>query len=153
MENLIEVVAAAADDSDWCARVMAASEPWITLRRDEQACRTALRRPGSELFVARRRENGLPLGFILLAPYGLAGSPYIASVAVAAEARGQGVGSHLLQFAEQRFHGREDLFLLVSSFNKQAKELYRRHGYEQVGELKDYCVAGHSELILHKALA
>jgi ribosomal protein S18 acetylase RimI-like enzyme len=74
-------------------------------------------------------------------------------VAVAAEARGQGVGSQLLRFAEQRFHGRGHLFLLVSSFNRQAQELYRRHGYEQVGELKDYCVAGHSELILHKGLA
>ncbi len=153
MEILIDVAAAGPDDYAWCARVMASSEPWITLRRDEAACSAALRRPGNELFVARRRESGLPAGFILLAAYGLAGSPYIASVAVAAEARGQGAGSQLLQFAEQRFHGREHLFLLVSSFNKQAQGLYRRHGYEQVGELKDYCVAGHSELILHKALA
>lgn len=95
----------------------------------------------------------MPAGFILLSPYGLAGSPYIASVAVAAEARGQGVGSQMLRFAERHFHGREHLFLLVSSFNRQAQELYRRHGYEQVGELKDYCVAGYAELILHKALA
>lgn len=153
MEILIDVAAAAPDDYDWCAGVMASSEPWITLGRDRQACRAALSRPGAELFVARGQESGLPTGFILLAAYGLAGSPYIASVAVAAEARGRGVGSQLLQFAERRFHGREHLFLLVSSFNRQAQELYRRHGYEQVGELKDYCVAGHSELILHKALA
>jgi ribosomal protein S18 acetylase RimI-like enzyme len=93
------------------------------------------------------------VGFVLLAPYGLAGSPYIASVAIAAEARGQGVGSQLLRFAEQHYRGRGHLFLLVSSFNRSAQELYRRHGYEQVGELRDYCVAGHSELILHKALA
>jgi len=152
MEILIEVVAAGPDDYEWSAGVMAGSEPWITLRRDKASCGRTLSRPGTELFIARRRENGLPVGFILLAPYGLAGSPYIATVAVAAEARGCGVGSQLLKFAEHHFHGREHLFLLVSSFNKQAKELYRRHGYEQVGELKDYCVAGHAELILHKAL-
>jgi ribosomal protein S18 acetylase RimI-like enzyme len=153
MEILIDVAAAAPDDYAWCAGLMACSDPWITLGRNLEACREALSRPGTELFVARRRESELPAGFILLAPYGLAGSPYIASVAVAAEARGQGVGSQLLRFAERRFHVRGHLFLLVSSFNRQAQELYRRHGYERVGELKDYCVAGHSELILHKALA
>ena len=153
MEILIDVVAAAPDDYAWCAELMASSEPWITLKRDVVACRAALSRPGTELFLARRQEGGAPEGFILLSPYGLAGSPYIASVAVAAEARGQGVGSQLLSFAERNFHGREHLFLLVSSFNRQAQELYRRHGYEQVGELKDYCVAGYAELILHKALA
>jgi ribosomal protein S18 acetylase RimI-like enzyme len=132
---------------------MASSDPWITLRRDEAACGAALRRPCTELFMARGQASGLAAGFILLAPYGLAGAPYIAILAVAAEARGYGVGSQLLQFAEQRFHGRGHLFLLTSSFNQQAQEFYRRHGFEQVGELKDYSMAGHSELILHKALA
>lgn len=92
-------------------------------------------------------------GFILLAPYGLAGSPYVASIAVAAESRGKGIGSQLLRFAEKRFADRGHIFLLVSSFNQRAQQLYRRHGYEFVGELKNYIVAGHSELILHKRLS
>ena len=46
-----------------------------------------LGRPGTELFVALEQER--MAGFILLAPYGLAGSPYVASIAVAAEARGR----------------------------------------------------------------
>jgi ribosomal protein S18 acetylase RimI-like enzyme len=153
MEILIDVADASPNDHEWCARLMASSDPWITLGRDEAACRAALSRPGTELFVAWTRESGLPVGFILLASYGFAGSPYIATFAVSAEARGQGAGSQLLRFAEQRFRGREHLFLLVSSFNRHAQEFYRRQGYDQVGELKDYCVAGHSELILHKALA
>lgn len=152
MEIPVYVAAAAPDDYAWCASLMASSEPWITLGRDLEACREALTRPGSELFVARSRENDLPAGFILLAPYGLAASPYIASVAVAAEVRGQGVGSELLRFAERRFAGRGHLFLLVSSFNHHAQRLYRRHGYEFVGKLEDYCVPGHSELIFHKGL-
>jgi len=130
---------------------MASTEPWITLRRDLAGCREALVRPGTELFVARDRES--PVGFILLAPYGMAGSPYVASIAVAAEARSRGVGSQLLRFAEEHFAGRAHLFLLVSSFNPAAERLYRRHGYEFVGELKDYVVPGHSELIFHKRLA
>jgi ribosomal-protein-alanine N-acetyltransferase len=129
---------------------MAASEPWITLRRDLEGCREALTRPGTELFIARDSER--PVGFILIAPFGLAGSPYIASIAVVAEARGQRIGTQLLNFAEARFASTGHLFLLVSSFNHRAQRLYRRHGYEQVCELKDYVVSGHSELILHKRI-
>jgi [ribosomal protein S18]-alanine N-acetyltransferase len=165
MRAPIHIAAAAPDDYEWSARLMAASEPWITLGRDLAECRTALARPGSELFVAVGSLTGhhvnadqttadqeRPTGFILVAPYGLAGSPYIASIAVAAETRGRDIGSELLRFAERHFAGREHLFLLVSSFNLRAERLYRRHGYALVGELKDYIVPGHSELILHKRL-
>jgi ribosomal protein S18 acetylase RimI-like enzyme len=152
MEIPIHIASAAPDDYAWCASLMAASEPWIMLDRDLSSCRDALMRPGTDLFVARKDENDLPAGFILVAPYGLAGSPYVASIAVAAEMRGQGIGSELLRFAERHFAGRGHLFLLVSSFNHSAQQLYMRHGYERVGELRDYCVAGHSELILHKGL-
>ena len=150
MEPSIHIALATCDDYEWCASVMAASEPWITLERDLGGCREALARPGTELFIARNQER--PAGFILMAPFGLAGSPYVASIAVAAEMRGQGIGSRLLDFAEGRFSATGHLFLLVSSFNHRAQRLYRQHGYEEVGELKDYLVPGHSELILHKRL-
>jgi ribosomal protein S18 acetylase RimI-like enzyme len=144
------IAPATPDDAEWCAQMMAANEPWITLRRDLSACREALARPGTELFVARDR--GQPVGFILVAPYGLAACPYISTIGVAADARGRGVGSQLLRFAERHFIARRHLFLLVSSFNERAQRLYRRHGYERVGELHDYIVEGASEIILHKRL-
>ena len=137
-------------DHEWCALLMSSSEPWITLGRGLEGCRAALRRPGTTLFVAREGER--PSGFLLLADYGLAGSPYIASIAVDESARGRGVGSEMLRFAEQRYAGRRHLFLLVSDFNSRALELYRRHGYERIGELKDYVVSGHSELLMVKRL-
>lgn len=147
----IHIAAAAQDDYEWCAQVMATSEPWITLGRDLEKCRAALDRPGTELFVARAQAQ--PMGFLLVAPFGFAGSPYIASIAVTSEARGQGIGSQLIRFAETHFVTTGHLFLLVSSFNPSARKLYRQHGYEQVGELKDYIVAGQSEFILHKRLS
>lgn len=151
MPESIQVIAAAADDYEWCARLMSSSEPWITLRRDLEGARTAVRRPGTELFIAR--DDKERLGFLLIAPYGLAAAPYIASIAVAASARGRGVGSQMLQWAEQYCAGRGNLFLLVSSFNTRAQQLYLRHGYVQVGEIPDYVVDGHSELIYRKRLA
>jgi len=150
MEASLLIAAAKADDYEWCAGVMVATEPWITLRPRLEDCRAALTRQGTELYVARDVDR--PVGFILLAPYGLAGSPYIASIAVAEDARGQGIGSQLLRFAEEHFAGRGHLFLLVSSFNPGAQKLYRRHGYEFIGELHEYVVPGHSELIFHKRL-
>ena len=150
--HLVHIEPAEPNDHEWCARLMAASEPWITLQRDLGACRQVINRPGTELFIARD-QNSRALGFILLAPYVLAGSPYIASIAVSSDAQGQSVGSQLMQFTEQHFRDRSHLFLLVSSFNSRAQRFYRRHGYECIGELKDYIVARHSELLFHKRLA
>lgn len=151
MSSSIRIASACPEDYPACAAIMAGSEPWLTLQRDLGQCRVFLDRPGTELLVAW--EGGRMTGFILLAPYGLAGSPYVASIAVAAEARGRGIGSELLRFAENRFADRRNIFLLVSSFNHRAQKLYRRLGYEFVGELKDYLVLGHSELILHKKIS
>jgi len=45
-----------------------------------------------------------------------------------------------------------DVFLCVSSFNSRAHALYNRLGYELVGELNDFVIAGASELLLRKRL-
>ncbi len=149
----IQISLAQTADHEWCAGLMASSEPWITLRRDVDASRRVLSRPGTELFVARDERGGVPVGFVLVAAYGLAGSPYIASIAVAPASQDHGIGSQLIKFTEQRYRDRAHLFLLVSSFNPRAQQFYRRHGFEFVGELKDYIVPHHSELIFHKRIA
>lgn len=148
-ENL-EILPAEPDDYEWAAQLMASSEPWITLQRDIDGARLAVRRPGTQLFLAHR--SGVPVGFILLADYGFAGAAYVASIGVAPDIRGIGIGSQLLQWIEKRYHSRGNVFLLVSSFNTGAQRLYFRNGYEKIGEIPDFVVAGHSELILRKSL-
>jgi ribosomal protein S18 acetylase RimI-like enzyme len=147
---MVCIATAAGSDAEWCAQLMASSEPWIALGRAPDACRAAIARPGTELHVAR--EGGEPVGFVLVAPYGFAASPYLASIAVEPGHRGRGIGSELMAFVEHHFADREHLFLLVSSFNTRAQALYRRRGYERVGELADYLTRGASEVILHKHL-
>jgi N-acetylglutamate synthase-like GNAT family acetyltransferase len=79
---------------------------------------------------------------------------YIQSVCVAAGWRNTGIGSQLMAFAEKRiFSETPNAFILVSSFNQDARRLYERLGYEVVGELKDYIISGHSEILLRKAIA
>jgi ribosomal-protein-alanine N-acetyltransferase len=151
MEPGIEIGPASEPEREWAAQLMASSEPWITLGRRFEACRAACRRPETLLFVAR--DAGTPCGFILVHPRGLAGSPYIASVAVAETRRGSGLGTRLLDFAEERFRPEaRHIFLCVSSFNTSARRLYERHGYEAVGELTDYVIDGASEIVMHKWL-
>jgi ribosomal protein S18 acetylase RimI-like enzyme len=149
-EATIRIAVANAEDAEWCARLMAESEPWITLGSDLENRRAAVRRLGTELFVASK--DGTRMGFVLVAEYGMAGAPYIASIGVAEGARGQGIGAALLRFAEERFAGRRHVFLLVSSFNARAQKFYQEHGYARVGEIQDYIVPGKSELIYHKRL-
>ena len=129
---------------------MASTDPWITLGRDFDACLERCR--SRDLVCLMARCGGERRGFVLLHPTGVAGSPYIASIATSAAVRGQGVGSALLDAAERWFPKARHIFLCVSSFNKDARRLYERRGYTQAGEFPDYVIDGASEILMHKRL-
>ena len=147
----LHIVPADLADREWAARLMARSEPWITLGRTLATCLLVCRNPDYLMFVARR--GGTRCGFVLLHARGVVGSPYLATIAVEDAFRGQGIGTDLIEFAEDYFrpHARH-MFLCVSSFNPRAKALYERLGYRQVGELVDYLIDGASEHLMHKRL-
>ena len=136
-------------DAEACARIMVASDPWLTLGRGYDSALTILSNRVRERYVARR--DGQLAGFIVLNMNGpFVG--YIQIVCTAPEFRGTGVGTQLLQFAEERiFRESPNVFLCVSSFNEGARRLYERLGYTLVGELSDYIVRGYSELLLRKS--
>ena len=128
--------------------MMAGTEPWITLRRDYAACLRALLDETRERYVAY--DGHRLAGFLILNLKG-AFVGYIQSVCAAPEHRGRGVGTALVAFAEERiFREHRNVFMCVSDFNHGARRLYERLGYRLVGELTDYIVAGHSELLLRK---
>lgn len=136
-------------DREAGARMMSESDPWFTLGRDFARCLTAVSDPGRELYVAR--SGNAVAGFILLMMKGQFPG-YITSVCVAASARGSGLGTQLVAFAEQRIHRESpNVFLCVSSFNPDARRLYERLGFEFVGTLKDFLVEGYDELLFRKS--
>ena len=137
-------------EAEACARMMAASEPWITLGRGYEASLALLERPDREVYVALA--DGAVAGFIIVAMQG-AFVGYIQTVCVAANRRGGGIGTRLVSHAEARiFRESPNVFLCVSSFNPDARRLYERLGYTLVGTLTDYLVAGHSEMLFRKTI-
>jgi ribosomal protein S18 acetylase RimI-like enzyme len=134
-----------------CARLMASSEPWITLRRDEASAMRTLRHPAVEVYVAG--EDDTVIGLLVLTMQGPFRG-YIATVGVTPERRGQGLGTRLVRFAEDRIlREAPNVFLCVSSFNTRAQKFYRRLGYERIGELRDFIVPGHAEILMRKTVA
>jgi [ribosomal protein S18]-alanine N-acetyltransferase len=138
-------------ERQWAAGVMSASEPWITLGRDFDACVRACTSPIDSLYIAEGPDG--PCGLALVRERGVAGAPYLVSIAVAPHVRNQGAGSQLLAYAESLFRGRyRHFFLCVSSFNPRARAFYERHGYQAAGVLPDFIVDGLDEILMMKRL-
>jgi ribosomal-protein-alanine N-acetyltransferase len=145
-------IALLADQADArsCAQLMAESEPWLTLGRTFEASLSIVQDPTREVYIARD-DQGLA-GFLILCMSG-AFVGYIQTICIHPARRGQGLGSRLVEFAEQRILAESpNVFMCVSSFNRDARRLYERLGYRVVGELTDYIVDGHSEILLRKTV-
>jgi ribosomal protein S18 acetylase RimI-like enzyme len=137
-------------EAERCAQVMCGSEPWITLRRSYDDSFKMLTDPSREIYLAV--VQGQIAGFMILNMKG-AFVGYIQTVCIFPEWRNKGIGTKLIDFAEERiFRDSPNVFMCVSSFNQNAQRLYERLGYRVAGELKDYIVPGHSEILLRKTI-
>jgi [ribosomal protein S18]-alanine N-acetyltransferase len=127
------------------------SDPWRRLGYTAADWRRILHTPleGREGFVAV--SGGAVTGLALVRPRFLGGD-YLELFAVAAAARGRGLGAALLAHLETVVFARaRNFFVCVSDFNDGARRFYARHGYAHVGTLPDFLVAGSAELLLRKS--
>jgi ribosomal-protein-alanine N-acetyltransferase len=137
-------------DAQWCAQLMSSSEPWITLGRTYDESLKIISDPAKEVYLATL--EGRLAGFVIINMQG-AFIGYIQTICIAHESRGKGIGSALVAFAEERILSETpNVFLCVSSFNSEARRLYERLGYAVIGELNDYIVTGHSEILMRKSI-
>lgn len=135
-------------DAEACAHLMASSEPWLTLGRSYETSLAIVQDPTRETYLAR--ESGELVGFLIICMTG-AFVGYIQTICIHPQHRGRGLGSRMVEFAERRILSEvPNVFMCVSSFNHAARRLYERLGYQVVGELTDYIVRGHSEILLRK---
>ena len=149
MDEPLSILRLASDaDRERCARLMSTSDPWLTLGRTYESSYQLFGDATREIYVAKVGDE--VAGFLILLMQG-AFVGYIQTICMAPEHRNRGLGGRLLAFAEERiFRESPNVFLCVSSFNTGAQRLYLRLGYELIGELKDYIVRGHSELLMRK---
>lgn len=140
----------APEDAAECARLMSSTEPWLTFGRTFETCLAILTEPGREVYTVRD-EDGIA-GFIILnMQHGALITGYIQTLCIRSSCRGQGMGSLLIEWAEDRiFKESPNVFMCVSSFNTGARRLYERLGYEVIGSLRDYVIHGHDEILLRK---
>ena len=124
------------------------SEPWITLQVPRETALAAVTDSAKEVYVVRDA-NGIS-GFMVLNMRGLL-TGYIQILCVRPDRRGQGLGSQLIRWAEDRIlRDSPNVFICVSSFNAGARRLYERLGFQPVGVLRELAVPGHDELLLRK---
>lgn len=104
-----------------------------------------------EVFVAVD-EAGACVGFIWFVFGGAFHSfPYLHVIAVKGEHRGEGVGKQLLQFFEEGvFADSAKAFLVVADFNPDARRLYERLGWRQVGAIPGLYREGVTEYLMMK---
>jgi len=132
---------------------MTDSEPWRALGRDYETSLRIVTDQVKEVYVTYvSSKTDSVAGFLILNMTG-AFVGYIQTVCVAPEWRGCGLGAILIRFAEARiFRETPNVFMCVYSFNTDAQRLYERLGYQRIGELTDYIVAGYSEILLRKTI-
>jgi ribosomal protein S18 acetylase RimI-like enzyme len=104
-----------------------------------------------EVFVAVD-EAGESVGFIWFIPRGAFHSyPYLHVIAVKDGHRGEGIGQKLLQFFEEGvFEDSAKAFLVVADFNPDARRLYERLGWRQVGAIPGLYREGVTECVMMK---
>jgi ribosomal protein S18 acetylase RimI-like enzyme len=145
------ILPATKDERNWAATLLTVNEPWVTLGITPEKSRDILNDPEYLVYIAHQQQT--TCGVIIIDPRGMAGSPYIKSIAVSEAFRNRGVGAALLEFTEAAFRTKSRyLFLCVSSFNTKARTFYERLGYTFIGELKDYVIDGASEILMSKKL-
>ncbi|CAM3260978.1 ribosomal-protein-alanine N-acetyltransferase [Paracoccus aminovorans] len=101
-----------------------------------------------------------PLNFLLVRPQGfllgraVAGEAELLTLAVAPEARRQGLGAQLLRdfAAASRARGAEMAFLEVAADNAGAIALYAGRGWENAGRRRNYYAPGLDAILMRRAL-
>ncbi|HXR02675.1 MAG TPA: GNAT family N-acetyltransferase [Pseudomonas sp.] len=76
---------------------------------------------------------------------------FIELLVVPEQTRGQRLGSRLMDMAETFARDRDCIGVWLDTFDFQAPDFYRKHGYEQFGRLDDY-PPGHQRLFFQKRL-
>ena len=137
-------------DRDAVVRLLAESDPWKRLGYTQEDwgrifCPTP---QGRESFVVDT--EGAVAAIVIIRQKFLLGD-YLELLGVATWARGKGIGKELLAHVESLvFRSTKNLFACVSDFNKDARDFYKKQGYQEVGPMPNFLIPGSAEILLRK---
>ena len=138
------------DDFAVCARMMSATDPWITLSLGYDDCLKAFDGAFKEVFLLKKDKE--IIGFVIMQTQGTF-KGYIQTICIDTAYRGAGYGTRILQFCQDRIlRYSPNIFICVSTFNHGAIQLYTKFGFEPIGELKDFVKKGFTELLMRKTI-
>jgi len=134
-----------------CAEIMTYSEPWSTIGMSVDHIMDTLNYPLQDVYAAYMGEE--IVGTMVIHTKG-AFPAYLKCIAVKPDLSGRKLIGQMMEFIEKViFSTYKNLFLCVSSFDLAAQNFYNNLGYEKIGELKNYLVEGHNEILMRKTIA
>ena len=149
----ITIVKGSLDYINDCEEALANSELGIRYFSKEGSARKALEDgfAKEEIYIAIDINHNCK-GFIWFILDGIFHSfPYLHIIAVKKESRKQGIGKKLLKYFEDIcFKDHTKLFLVVADFNPDAKVLYEKIGYIEVGVIPSLYRKGITEHLMMK---
>jgi ribosomal-protein-alanine N-acetyltransferase len=138
------------EDREAVVALLGDSDPWKTLGYGQHDwarifCPTP---QGRESFVGEI--EGTVAAIAVIRQKFLLGD-YLELLGVAGWARGKGMGKQLLMHVESLVFARtKNLFACVSDFNTEARNFYRKQGYQEIGPMPNFLIPGTSEILLRK---
>jgi [ribosomal protein S18]-alanine N-acetyltransferase len=137
-------------DIEAAAQLMSTNDPWVALGKTYSDCLAAIRNPIAETYIVK--SSGRVIGLAIIQLKGPM-TGYIQTLVIQARFRGNGIGTQLIAYLEKRIHEvSPNIFMCVSDFNTDAQRLYKKLGFEVIGEIKNYVIEGHSEILLRKTI-
>jgi diamine N-acetyltransferase len=134
------------------AEMLAASEPWLTLRFSAAALAKYLTREDPALHRYLIAVEDRPAGVICVRHPWLRG-PYIELLGLFPEQRGKGLGHRVLAWAEAEARREaKNLWVVASSFNRQALNFYQGLGFYPIGPIQGLVSPEYDEILLRKPL-
>jgi Acetyltransferases len=150
----IKIVKGSIDYINDCEDTLVNSELGIRYFSKNGSARNALEEgfAKEEIYIAMDNNQNYK-GFMWIILDGIFHSfPYLHIVAVKQESRNQGIGKKLLKFFEDScLKDFSKIFLVVADFNPDAKRLYEKNGYIQVGTIPNLYMEGITEHLMMKS--
>jgi ribosomal protein S18 acetylase RimI-like enzyme len=138
------------DDREAVVRLLAASEPWLTLgySQDDWTRIFCPLPPGRDSYVVE--DGGRVAGIAIVKQKFLLGD-YLELLGIAPWAQGKGLGAALVRHIESLVFGRtQNLFACVSDFNQRARAFYLKLGFQEIGPMPNFLIPGSAEILLRK---